>query len=112
MSRGERVRKGLGFCAGRLSSGRIWQLLERVLTLAHRGKHVPLDAHRSMGWQIDKKNKKAGPLSVIIIHGMCSFWRAWFKCKYWRHRTWQPPSHAHGSIRHRRREDAMAVQRE
>lgn len=81
--------------------------VERLLVHCRRALQAPIIGNVSQGWQLDKGNNKEGVLRLRLIHGLCPLWRAYHRGLYVRYPNEVWASYEHGSLRGRRREDAM-----
>ena len=74
-------REGLGYGAD-LSVPQAPDFLEQMHGMqahVHESKQIPLDAHHSQSFQVDKNNNKSGCASLRLVHSLCAYWRGFFK---------------------------------
>lgn len=58
-----------------------------------------------------KRNGVQGLRGVRMFHGLCPFWRAFYRRLLARRAEWRPPAHAYGAVQGRRQETPMAASR-
>ena len=80
-----------------------------LMTQIRRVNRFPLLAYRSFTVQTDKGNDKKG-YTKRLYHVLDPFGRAWYKGALKAGHEVKPPESAHGFLRGRRREAAVAVQ--
>ncbi len=64
---------------------------QRLLIHVRRSPVVPLIAHRSRA-PIARPNGLTGTAGLRVIHNMCPFWRAWYRCNLLRGDTDKAPT--------------------
>jgi len=87
------------------------EAITKAMTHIRRVGWVPLVAHKSKTWQVDKRNGKKKTASLRLLHGLSPFWRCFYRGKLKSATPWRCPHYSHGGLKGRRREDATLAMR-
>ena len=99
--------QGVGIARPEWNSDVLRDQLVNIHLHVRAANWAPLLAHKSRAWILDKRNSKKGVKSLRVIHGLCPWWRHFFRAAYCSAPRWIAPPYLYGGIPGRRREGAI-----
>ena len=104
-----KTRHGLGFGGGNISNKNIYKAMNMLHCNIQATRETPLGWHMSHGFHIKKPNNKPGLAGQRALHSLDGYSKCFFAALWSRgtHTTSRP--YACGYMKHRRREQAIAV---